>query len=154
MRSALREYLRLLLRHWWQLLIGVGFGSVGAVMDMGMIAAPIPSWVWWSFALGSFVFAQFMSFAKLHKEVSKYRSTPTPGQSVADLYNDIAFSPLYVGRRKGKPNCNGLLGVRLFDVQMQNILKTNDVPKILQSVDVPPEPETEVESVKELTTEN
>ena len=32
--------------------------------------------------------------------------------------------------------------------------KTNDVPKFLQSVDVPPEPETEVEAVKELTTEN
>ena len=32
--------------------------------------------------------------------------------------------------------------------------KINDVPKFLQSVDVPPEPETEVEAVKELTTEN
>ena len=32
--------------------------------------------------------------------------------------------------------------------------KTNDVPKFLQSVDVPPEPETGVEAVKELTTEN
>ena len=32
--------------------------------------------------------------------------------------------------------------------------ETNDVPKFLQSVDVPAEPETEVEAAKSLTTEN
>lgn len=94
MRSALREYLRILLRLWWQLLIGVGFGAVGAVMDMEVIAAPIPSWVLWSLALGTFAFAQFMSFATLHKEVSKYRSKPAPNKSIADLYNEIVFSIL------------------------------------------------------------
>ena len=90
MRAALREYLQLLFRHWWQLLIGVVFGAIGAVMDMEVIAAPIPSWVWWGLAFGTFAFAQFMSFATLHKETAQYRKKPKP-----EIYLHTVFDRLY-----------------------------------------------------------
>lgn len=90
MRSAFLEYLRLLWRHWWRLLIGVGFGTVGAVMDMEIITAPVPSWVWWGLAFGTFSFAQFMSFVTLHKEVTKYRKKPKP-----EVYLHTVFDKLY-----------------------------------------------------------
>ena len=90
MRAAFLEYLQLLWRHWWQLLIGGCFGIVGALKDMEVIGAPLPSWVWWGLAFGTFAFAQFMSFFTLHKEVAKYRGKPK-----AEIYLYTVFDRLH-----------------------------------------------------------
>ena len=89
MRGALFEYLRLMWRHWWQLVIGVAAGIAGLLTDMEAIPEPLPSWVWWGLAVATFAIAQFMSFLTLHREVAKFRSKPKP-----DIYLHTIFDRL------------------------------------------------------------
>ena len=74
MRGALPEYLRLMWRHWWQLVIGVAAGIAGLLTDMEAIPEPLPSWVWYCLAVGTFVVAQFLAFYTVHKEVATHRA--------------------------------------------------------------------------------
>ena len=80
MRAALFEYLRLLWRLWWQLLIGVGFGIFGAALlnDMEMIEASTPSWGWYLLAIGTFACGSILRFLtrRSTKPVSTHRATP------------------------------------------------------------------------------
>ena len=89
MRAAFREYLRLLVRLWWQVFIGIGCGVVGVGKDMEVIDWPIPSWVWYSLALGAVVVAQFLAFYTVHKEVATHRAKPEPKQSLAEVYGRL-----------------------------------------------------------------
>ena len=86
---AFREYVRLMLSHWWQLGVAALCGIVGLLMDMNVISIPLPSWVWRAVALGSFIVAQYFSFATLHGEVVKYRSKPKPSEPLKEVYDTV-----------------------------------------------------------------
>ena len=89
MRGALPEYLRLMWRHWWQLVIGVAAGIAGLLTDMEAIPEPLPSWVWWGLAVATFAIAQFMSFLTLHKEVAKFRAKPKADTSLHVVFDRL-----------------------------------------------------------------
>ena len=90
MRAAFFEYVRLLSRHWWQLLIGGVAGIVGIAHDMGATwLEQVPTWIWYGIAILTFVVAQFWSFATLHKEVDRYRARPTPNTSLLRVHDYV-----------------------------------------------------------------
>lgn len=89
MRDAFFEYLRLMWRYWWQLAIGVAAGIAGLLSDMEIIPEPLPSWVWWGVAVGTFTLAQFLSFLTLHKEVTSFRDKPRADVSLNAAFNYV-----------------------------------------------------------------
>ncbi len=89
---AFREYVRLMLRHWWQLGVAALCAIIGLMMDMDIISIPLPSWVWWAVALGSFIVAQYLSFATLHGKVVKYRSKPKPSEPLEEVHTNVYLS--------------------------------------------------------------
>ena len=62
---------------------------MGAAMDMELMEAPVPSWVWYLLAVGAFVFAQYMSFVTFHKEVKVYRDRPKPNSSLYTIFDYV-----------------------------------------------------------------
>ena len=102
MRAALREYLGLLARLWWQVFIGVGCGVIGAGKDMGVINWPIPSWVWWGLAFAAFALAQFWAFRIAHQELTKYRHKPKADTSLLSL-QDYVYKRLVIDDNLADP---------------------------------------------------
>ena len=73
----------------WRLVIGVAAGIAGLLTDMEAIPEPLPSWVWYCLAVGTFVVAQFLAFYTVHKEVATHRAKPEPKQSLAEVYERL-----------------------------------------------------------------
>lgn len=102
MRAALREYLGILARLWWQVFIGVGCGVIGAGKDMEVINWPIPSWIWWGLAFAAFAFAQFWAFRNVHQELTKYRHKPKADTSLLSL-QDYVYKRLVIDDNLANP---------------------------------------------------
>ena len=92
MPAALREYLRLLGRLWWQVFIGVCCGLLGAGKDMEAIHWAIPSWIWSGMAFAAFSVAQFLAFCTVHKELTAHRSKPKPNLRLSDVHDQVMWS--------------------------------------------------------------